>query len=75
MNKPLKDFLSVLECKTVGSDDCRFPFSFQGKLYHSCTKDHSENGQPWCAIQVDDRGIVINGKWGDCDLGCPGTGE
>ena len=59
----------------MGSTDCVFPFSFQGKVYRSCTKDHSENGQPWCATQVDDRGIVINGKWGDCKLGCPGSGK
>ena len=31
------------------------------------------NGMPWCATRVDRSGNVVNGKWEDCEEGCPGT--
>ena len=54
---------------------CIFPFKFNGKTYNKCTKDESENGQPWCAFKVNRRGEVVKGKWADCDPGCPGSGK
>jgi len=46
---------------------CIFPFKFKGKEYKTCTTDHSENGKPWCAYQVDPDNVVVDGKWGDCE--------
>ena len=28
---------------------CKFPFSYQGKLYHQCTKQ--DHDKPWCALE------------------------
>ena len=49
------------------SKRCVFPFSFKGKSYVDCTKDHSSNGVEWCATEVNKNGEVENGQWGDCD--------
>jgi len=66
-------FSVVTECKTVTDNTCVFPFKFKGKTYNKCTKDESVNGMPWCATRVDRSGNVLNGKWEDCEEGCPGT--
>ena len=59
-----------LECKTEKSkENCIFPFKFGGKKYNACTKDHSENGLPWCATAVYRNGTVIKDSWGDCSIG------
>ena len=39
-------------CSTIGGDECVLPFRYQGRLYHACTGDDSDNGAPWCAVQV-----------------------
>jgi len=46
---------------------CIFPFKYKGKQYDSCTTDHSQNGKPWCAYEVDKDNNVIDRKWGDCE--------
>ena len=59
-----------LECQTEDTkENCIFPFNFGGKKYNSCTKDHSENGLPWCATAVYRNGTVIKNRWGDCSIG------
>ena len=62
------------KCKTIGGKPCIFPFHYAGKEYHACTSRDSDNGQPWCATQVDNDGHVLDFAWGDCGEGCPGTG-
>merc|ERR1712223_1076143 len=66
--------LRKCECQTEETkENCIFPFNFGGKKYNSCTKDHSENGLPWCATAVYRNGTIIKNSWGDCSIGCPGT--
>ena len=62
------------ECQTIAGDSCVFPFTFQGVTYYACTTDHSDNGSPWCAVQVRDTNTrtVLAGKWEDCSPQCPG---
>ena len=55
--------------------DCVFPFTYQGKTYNKCTKDNSANGNSWCAYEVNHDGVAVNGKWGDCNPGCPALGK
>lgn len=57
-------------CTTVGGvgvgrgKTCVFPFIFKDIKYHSCTTDgHSTI---WCATEVDDKGILVEGKWAEC---------
>ena len=66
-----------MEC-TANGQNCLFPFNFKGVTYNSCTKaskllhkkDNSETESPWCALEVNQYGQVIVGKWGDCDPNC-----
>jgi len=37
--------------------------------------DALESGTAWCATEVYDNKTVIDGKWGDCDEGCPGASK
>ena len=69
-------FIAV-PCKTVGDagKPCIFPFEYAGKTYDRCTTRDSDNGQPWCATQVDSDGYVVDNAWGDCLDGCPGTSK
>ena len=61
-------------CKSENGRDCVFPFKYKGTTYNQCTKKGSKNGVAWCANEVNDRtGVVVSGKWSDCDAGCPGT--
>ena len=55
--------------------NCIFPFKYEGKTYNKCTKDNSENGKSWCAFKVNRAGVAVNGKWADCNEGCPGLGK
>ena len=29
----------------------------------------------WCAYEVDDNGVAVDGKWADCTDACPNDGE
>ena len=60
-------FISTKDTDQKKSKRCVFPFSFKGKSYVDCTKDHSSNGDEWCATEVNKNGEVENGQWGDCD--------
>ena len=62
--------------KNWGKDKkaCVFPFVYKGITYDRCTSDHSENGKPWCAYEQVEGPLIemVEGKWGECELGCPG---
>jgi len=62
-------------CLTTKDKKCVFPFTYSGQTYNQCTTDTSENGAPWCAVEVDEDGEVIPNAWDDCHSGCPGMGE
>lgn len=66
---------TCLSCQTVGSSGtpCVFPFNYRDNTYNKCTSKDSDNGQPWCATATAEDGFVVDGAWGDCDEGCPGT--
>jgi len=71
---------TCLPCKTVGDrgKPCIFPFKYEDRYgveyeYHTCTTKDADNGQPWCATEVDVFGFVVDNSWGDCLEGCPGT--
>merc|ERR1712083_1161937 len=55
---------------TAGGQRCIFPFNYEGQSYSSCTDKGSENGKPWCALEVDSNDNVVSGKWEDCDSTC-----
>ena len=48
---------------------CVFPFVWASSAHSACTLDHSPNGVPWCAINVDDHGLVTH--WSNCNQECP----
>jgi hypothetical protein len=60
-------FISTKDTEEKKAKRCVFPFSFKGKSYVDCTKDHSSNGAEWCATEVNKNGEVETGQWGDCD--------
>merc|ERR1712243_485764 len=59
-------------CKTVGSNNtaygelCVFPFKLKGVEYNACTYVESE--KLWCATEVQDDGVMVPNRYGDCDL-------
>ena len=52
-------------CKTAASP-CQFPFIWNGTTYTSCTRDGSEFD--WCALEVDSERVVVDRRWGSCDM-------
>ena len=45
-------------------------------MYNTCTRKDSQNGQPWCATNVDEATKeVLLGNWGDCDRSCVASGR
>eukprot|EP00090_Calanus_glacialis_P012621 TRINITY_DN21223_c0_g1_i6.p1 TRINITY_DN21223_c0_g1~~TRINITY_DN21223_c0_g1_i6.p1 ORF type:complete len:399 (-),score=107.26 TRINITY_DN21223_c0_g1_i6:610-1806(-) len=52
-------------CKTAASP-CQFPFIWNGTTYTSCTRDGSEF--LWCALEVDSERVVVDRRWGSCDM-------
>ena len=58
--------------KTIGAtvEACQFPFIYKGKVYDSCAFDFIEglnpNGEPWCALEVNENQEVVNTRWGLC---------
>ena len=40
------------ECRTINCQPCVFPFKYSGVEYSQCTTVDSENGAPWCAVDV-----------------------
>ena len=66
-----------LQCKAAKpgesfpSTPCIFPFKYEGKKYNGCIKQDSN--QRWCAIEVDNRGNLVEGESGKgfCAPWCP----
>ena len=65
----------ICEAKTIETlgetrESCHFPFVYKGKVYDSCAFDFIEglnpNGEPWCALEVNENQEVINTRWGLC---------
>ena len=50
---------------------CVFPFRYQNRMYHECINE--DNGSPWCPTEVNNHLGYVNGQWGICGQGCPGT--
>lgn len=73
--------LRSCECTTLPSATdstthrCVFPFTFKDVKYTGCTTTTSENGNRWCAYEVDENGVAVDGKWADCNDACPSDGE
>ena len=62
-------------CKTISgptpNQECKFPFSFEGKKYDTCITGRKRK-QPWCPTELDKSGLFMRGKWGLCDISkCP----
>ena len=54
-----------------GNEQCKFPFKYGGKVFHSCTKFNVKGGEfPdfWCSTQTDRNNNHQKGKWGDCNM-------
>ena len=62
-------------CRTYGgpepNQECIFPYQYNGTVYSTCITNGLGN-QPWCSTKVDSNENHVLGKWGYCDLGCPG---
>ena len=74
----MKHFMFIsATCETIGSrrEPCVFPFKYGGQTFNRCTSTDAETGSVWCATKVDDEGVVVEGRWGDCSEGCPGARE
>ena len=59
---------------------CKFPFKYQGKIYHQCTKQ--DHDKPWCALNMSQTESKYghdckncskgeNYKWAKCVFGKP----
>ena len=59
-------------CKTEDGRDCVLPFSFRGKTFTSCTREHDPDDQAWCSTKVDNNGDHVEnaGQWGHCSPEC-----
>ena len=64
---------SSVNGKSISKRACIFPFKYNGIKYDECTRIDSEKS--WCAYEVDASGNAVDGKWGDCDLGCTKLGK
>ena len=45
-------------CMTMDNTVCVFPFKYNDVEYNSCTTADSDNGSPWCAVDV---GLYFSG--------------
>ena len=52
---------------------CVLPFRHRGRTYNGCTKRNVdiEDSDAWCSTGVDEFGVHVTGKWGECGKGCP----
>ena len=46
------------KCCTVNCQSCVFPFKYNGVEYNECTTQDSDNGAPWCAVDVSTTATV-----------------
>ena len=56
---------------------CHFPFGYGSPkvTYNVCTRADIAKGtvpKLWCATKVNGDGYKVNGKYVNCDVGCPG---
>ena len=58
---------SGLSCTDVNNQPCVFPFKYDGREFHVCTRHKSVNGKAWCASGVDRDGNAQCRKRGDCE--------
>ena len=66
----------------VSNGQCKFPFTFEGNTYMRCTnlgrdipiKTEYFEGRlhkpHWCATDVDENNVMLNGRWGYCSDEC-----
>ena len=59
------------ECPIEKGCQCVFPFKIGGITHHACTLHQSPNGEPWCSVEVDEKGEHIPGAWSACSSECP----
>ena len=57
----------------MNSEVCTYLFELISCKSGKCSDLNIYQGA-WCALEVNEAGEVIAGKWEDCDLGCPGEG-
>jgi len=65
-NTSMGDDVLAIFCKTRASP-CVFPFTWENQEYSACTTDGNTDF-PWCALEVDDQGVLLNNRWGKCDM-------
>ena len=41
-------------CRTINCQRCIFPFKYNGVEHSKCITVDSENGAPWCAVDVSE---------------------
>ena len=62
----------VWTCETKTDQECDFPFTYKGKTYENCTTDalnsDETNLNAWCATETDEEGVMVEGKYGECDF-------
>ena len=47
-------------CRTINCQRCIFPFKYNGLQHDKCITVDSENGAPWCAVDVSEKFKKIN---------------
>ncbi|XP_059099366.1 phenoloxidase-activating factor 3-like isoform X1 [Tigriopus californicus] len=60
-----------VSCKTLAVNsptvqDCVFPFTFEGIVFHTCTSIFDRDDRLWCSIKTDNSGNHISGNWDYC---------
>ena len=53
----------------VNVQDCKFPFTYDGKRYNGCTTAGTKYG-PWCATKLDSKGNYVKDNWARCNKHC-----
>ena len=56
-------------CHTYSGLKCVLPFIFNGTEYTECVQDADPN-LTWCATQVEEDGVMVEGSWEYCHNGC-----
>ena len=70
-------YAEAIDCGTTSGPEankpCIFPFTSHGITYNACTTDQIEPGDDtaWCSTMVDNMGLHVTGKWGNCEAKCP----
>jgi len=59
----------AIGCHTYSGLKCVLPFIFNGTEYTDCVQDADPN-LTWCATQVEEDGVMVEGSWEYCHNGC-----